>query len=427
MSELPPHDSFRDHLPDLGASRFVAMQKQDAHEYAAAFLRTRNPPELYALYQHWRKLLAEPFKGITNDGSVRHGLFEIEDEGAPIDGIVAAARAAVDKMDPSQRKRSFYHVDSHEWRTWSNPEFLLSDKGIRLDEVGPELREAVMAVLRATLSPEGYAQAVGAMRINGFLGDLVSAPAVMNEASYNFVLFGAEPSAAEPWGFSLYGHHLSINAFFYRRQMVLSPCFFGAEPNFIDAGPHAGTRILADQEALGLALMQSLPDGAAARARVYRRLRDPAMPRGRWNPDDQRHMCGAYRDNRIVPYEGVLVSSLGAEQQELAAAVVACHLAYLPEGPRCRRLAAVRSWFHETFFCWIGDADDDAAFYYRIQSPVIVIEFDHHSGVFLTNSEPAKFHIHSLVRTPNGGDYGMALRQLIPGACEDFEWEKSHE
>ena len=46
---------------------------------------------------------------------------------------------------------------------------------------------------------------------------------------------------------------------------------------------------------------------------------------------------------------------------------------------------------------------------YRIQSPVLIIEFDHHAGVFLGNAEPQKFHIHTLVRTPNGNDYGMAL------------------
>lgn len=36
-------------------------------------------------------------------------------------------------------------------------------------------------------------------------------------------------------------------------------------------------------------------------------------------------------------------------------------------------------------------------------------EFDHHSGVFLTNDEPAKCHIHTIVRTPNGNDYGKDL------------------
>ena len=32
-----------------------------------------------------------------------------------------------------------------------------------------------------------------------------------------------------------------------------------------------------------------------------------------------------------------------------------------------------------------------------------------HKGVFLDNDEPEKFHIHIMVRTPNGNDYGKDL------------------
>jgi hypothetical protein len=32
--------------------------------------------------------------------------------------------------------------------------------------------------------------------------------------------------------------------------------------------------------------------------------------------------------------------------------------------------------------------------------------------VFLTNAEPAKFHVHTIVRTPNGNDYGLDLLRL---------------
>ena len=65
-----------------------------------------------------------------------------------------------------------------------------------------------------------------------------------------------------------------------------------------------------------------------------------------------------------------------------------------------------------THFCWIGGFAEDSTFYYRVQSPVVLIEFDHHIGVFLTNAEPAKFHVHTIVRTPNGNDYGLDLLRL---------------
>ncbi|KAL6860753.1 hypothetical protein ACO1O0_004787 [Amphichorda felina] len=354
---------------------------------------------------------------------VRTDLFQLEDQDIEIDAIVAATKLALSKMDTSQKERVQFHIDSPEWRTWSNPEFLLRDKGVRLDEVTDELREAVMAVLQAALSPEGYEKAVGAMRINGFLGELVESPAIMNEFSYNFAIFGREPSSTDPWGFTFYGHHLCLNVFFYKRQIVLSPWFTGAEPNIIDQGPNAGLQILQREERLGLQLMQSLPADVQARVRVYEKMKDPAMPWGRWNHDDQRHLCGAYRDNRVVPYEGVLVSEFSPEQRDIITEILREYLLYLPRRARELCLAKIKEWFHETYFCWIGGYGDEDPFYYRIQSPVIIVEFDHHSGVFLTNKEPAKFHIHTLLRTPNAGDYGMALRPLIPGAKQEFEWE----
>ncbi|KAK0618558.1 hypothetical protein B0T17DRAFT_495943 [Bombardia bombarda] len=413
---------YRQHLPDLSIPRFTTMQKQDAHEYAQAFIQGGMPPWLHALYLHWRKLFQEPFKGVTSDGHVRPNLFELQDEGMPIQEITSAAKTLVSKLSPQQLAVVRYHIDSPEWRSWSNPEFLLSDKGIRLDELTPEVRNAALAVLEATLSPEGYAKAVGAMRINGFLGDLVQAPRVCSEHSYNLVLFG-EPAADKPWGFSFYGHHLCLNIFLHKTQVVISPWFTGAEPNMIDEGRYKGTRILHDEERLGLALMQSLPPAQQADAQTFKLLKDPAMPHGRWNHDDQRHLCGAYRDNRIVPYEGILVSDMAPAQQELVVAILEQYLLYLPARARAIRLRKIQDWFHETYFSWIGGYGDADPFYYRLQSPVVIVEFDHHSGVFLTNAEPAKFHIHTLLRTPNAGDYGMALRPLISGGEQAFVWE----
>jgi len=251
------------------------------------------------------------------------------------------------------------------------------------------------------------------MRINHFLGELVEAPSVMNEFSYNFVLFG-KPSTTRPWGWAFYGHHLCLNVFLYQGQIIISPCFTGAEPNEIDSGPYAGTTILRREEALGLQLMQSLSPDLQRKTQIYKLMHDQAMPPGRWNRDDQRHLCGAYRDNRVIPYEGITMSEMDESQKETVKAILEEYLLYLPEKSRETRLRHLLSFESETYFSWIGGFSDQDPFYYRIQSPVVIAEFDHHSGVFLTNEEPAKFHIHTVLRTPNAGDYGMALRPLIP-------------
>ncbi|KAF2148601.1 hypothetical protein K461DRAFT_233279 [Myriangium duriaei CBS 260.36] len=417
--------AYRQYLPDLGQPRFTTMKTQNPYEYADAFRKTHQPPWLYALYRHWRELFEQPFKGVTTDGIVRSGLFQLQDEGIPIERIATKVSDLLKILNARQFERVAYHVDSPEWRSWSNPEFLLSDKGIRLDDPDTtvEVRESILSVLATTLSPEGYKKAIGAMRINHFLGELVHCPQVMNEYSYNFVLFGT-PSTTRPWGFSFYGHHLCLNIFFFRTQIFISPWFTGAEPNEIDVGPYSGTQILTREADLGLKLMQSLSPTLQSRAQIYEQMHpDPKMPPGRWNHDDQRHLCGAYRDNRIVPYEGIKYTDLEPGQQRIVGDILNEYLLYLPQRARQIRLEHALSFADETYFCWIGGFKDQDPFYYRIQNPVIIIEFDHHSGVFLNNKMPAKFHIHTLLRTPNGGDYGMAIRRLIEPVSDSFVWD----
>lgn len=128
---------------------------------------------------------------------------------------------------------------------------------------------------------------------------------------------------------------------------------------------------------------------------------------------DQRHLAGAFHDNRIIAYEGVLVTEMTTEQQELLMSIVSEFLVLLPPEPLKHRLEHIRAYLSETYFAWIGQFGLADPFYYRIQSPVALFEFDHHSGVFLTNEEPAKYHIHTIQRLPNGNDYGRELRELF--------------
>ena len=45
----------------------------------------------------------------------------------------------------------------------------------------------------------------------------------------------------------------------------------------------------------------------------------------------------------------------------------------------------------------------------RVHNPGILIEFDHQPGIALDNDDHTRNHTHTLVRTPNGNDYGRDL------------------
>lgn len=189
----------------------------------------------------------------------------------------------------------------------------------------------------------------------------------------------------------------------------------GSEPNIIDDGPDKGLVLFTDQEELALALLKSFDVKTLAALRVYDTLGPPEIPTSRWHRADQRHLGGAFQDNRIIPYEGIRVEELTKEQQAMIRELIRLSINFLPSQALEAELRKISTTWHETYFCWIGGISSGDAFYYKIQSPAIMIEFDHHTGVFLNNKEPMPFHIHTLVRACNGNDYG---RQLVKAYFE---------
>ena len=396
---------FRPFVPAPGQSRIAGATPR---EHAQARLQS---PRAQTLFGGWAELAKAPFTGITTDGHVTPGLFSLQPADAPTSAMIDAVTALLGLLSPAQRAAMRFTVESERWRHWQNTELYVEDYGLRLEETTDSVREAVLDVLRASLSAKGYETTRAVMRLNRFLGDLVGGRAVLGQWSYTFCLFGG-PSDSEPWGWQLFGHHLTLNCFVLGRQMVLTPAFFGAEPAYADTGPFAGISLFEDEERAGLALMRSLSPAQQRRAIVAHSMVGGDLPPSRRHFADNLHLAGAHQDNRVIPYEGLQGSALSAEQRRRLLDLAAAYVAPLPPGPHAARMDEIERHLDSTHFCWIGGYDEVSPFYYRIQSPVVLIEFDHHAGVFLTNADPARFHVHTIVRTPNGNDYGIDLLRL---------------
>lgn len=411
-----PSNDYRDLVPELDNPRLVQARSLSFREFGKA---VQAVPMLAEIIDGWNTRLDEPFHGLTCDGNCRHGHFRLRKEGTPVADASRAAHRLLSALEDQARQKLRFSIEAREWRAWSNPEFLINDLGLRLEEQSEPVRHLIMDLISASLGPRGYSKAQGCMRTNAFLGEITQVQNIMNEWSYNFLLFG-EPGDDTPWGWNLYGHHLCLNCFFLGDQMVVSPVFMGAEPNVIDKGPYAGTVLFKTQEEVGLALMQSLDRDQRQRAGPFDSVKDERMAPGRYHPADGLHLGGAFQDNRVVPYEGIKVSDLATAQKDKILEIAEAFHEVLPDGPRNAKLADIESHLDETYWCWIGGIGPDDPFYYRIQSPITMLEFDHHPGVWLTNAEPAKCHIHTVIRTPNGNDYGRDLlrqhyRQTHPG------------
>lgn len=363
---------------------------------------------LQAVLDAAQRSLAQPLAGISTDGRVRPGLYPLRASGVPTAPIVDAAHAFLASLDAAQRSKVLFELEAIERRMWFNIHPNVYRHGLMLDELAPRQREAALQLLQATLSARGFAQARDVMRLNELLVGITGRGDEYGEWLYFVTLFGT-PSADAPWGWQLDGHHLNLNFFVLGDQLVFTPSFMGSEPCRVAHGPLAGTAVFEPEERAGLALMRSL-DAAQLRQAV---LRPSIMPETL--PDelkgfiDGRMQAGAFKDNAVVPYAGVRGDRLSEAQRRVLLALIRTYVGWGRDGHAAVKMSEVEAHLDETHFAWMGATDGEGPFYYRAHSPVVLIEFDHHPGIVFDNTVPSRHHIHTVMRTPNGGDYGTDL------------------
>ena len=348
-----------------------------------------------------RRGLADPFTGITTNGTVRPGLFPVQSTGVSTAPVIKAARSFLAALSGAQRTKTLFGVDDPEWRKWMNQHFYLR-QGVSFAEMSEPQREAAFALLRASLSAKGLQLSRDIMRLNHTLGELNNNNFdEYGEWLYHVTVMG-EPSAKEPWGWQLEGHHLTINYFVLGDQVVMTPLFAGSEPVTATSGKYNGTTILQDEQSAGLAMINGLD--ADQRSKAVLEV----------SKSGNNNLTEAFKDNVVLDYAGLSATDMSAAQREQLLRLIALFVRNMKEGHARVRMDEVRRHLDDTRFAWIGGTAADAVFYFRIHSPVILIEFDHQRPANLRHlakdpRQPTREHIHVVVRTPNGNDYGKDL------------------
>jgi hypothetical protein len=353
------------------------------------------PPNLQTYADNGEALIAEPFRGITADGRVVPRLFPIQTTGVSARPVQEAAEAFLVSLGPEQRARALFSPDSDAWRRWSNIHPFVMRHGVSLDEMGLAQRERALALLHQSLSAGGFQTARDVMRLNEFVRTITGSDAEYGEWLYWVSVMGT-PSPDEPWGWQIDGHHLVVNCFVLGDQIVMTPMFMGSEPVAAEEGPYAGTRVFRTEEQQGLDLVRALTPEQRRRAILATEL--PAEV-----------FTAAFRDNFELRYEGIRYGDLSSAQQRLLLDLLDTYVGRIRPGHAGLRLAEVQRHLADTCWAWMGGIDEDSAFYYRVHSPVVLIEFDHQRGIVFDNDGPSRHHIHTVVRTPNGNDYGRDL------------------
>jgi len=346
-------------------------------------------------------LAGDPFVGIRPPSGVEKGLFKIESSGVSTEPVREAAEKFLSVLSDTQRKKTVFPVDDPEWRQWMNQHFYVR-KGVGFDEMDSSQRDAAFGLMRASLSADGLKLSRDIMNLNRTLGELNNDNfAEYNEWLYWITVMG-EPSEDKPWGWQIDGHHLIINYFVLGDQVVMTPLFIGSEPVVATSGKFKGTSIMQSEQDDALKLLRALSESQRSVAILES------------SKESNNNLSEAFRDNVVLDYAGLKVSEFSAAQKKQLLGLMALYVNNMDEGHAKLRMEEIEAHLDDTYFAWIGGSADDSVFYYRIHSPVVLVEFDHQRPVGIRHLYPGvrlpiREHVHAVVRTPNGNDYGKDL------------------
>jgi hypothetical protein len=310
--------------------------------------------------------------------------------------IVASAQKVLGALDEAGRAKLQFPVNSEQKARWSNlPSGVFTRDGVRLGDLTPAQRAAVMAMLEIAFSATGYRKVTEIMRGDDMLRDGAGrggprgggarggrGPAFGSDEYY--LAFVGAPSTTNPWMLQFGGHHLAINMTFAGSRATLAPTLTGAQPATYTIEGRT-IRPLGQENDRAFALIAALSAEHRKQAILPYAVSDLVL--------------GPGQDGRTIQPEGVRVSMLPPAQQTTVMEIVREWVGIANEAFAAPRLADIRTNLSETYFAWSGPTTPGSTAYFRIQGPALVIEYAPQRDID---------HIHTIYRDPTN-DYGAAF------------------
>ncbi|MGW2886810.1 DUF3500 domain-containing protein [Streptomyces griseoruber] len=345
--------------------------------------------------------ITEEFFGLTTDGNRIDDLFTIHSTKVATAPVISAANAFLAGLTDTQKTSTQFTVHSTEWRLWSNIDSY-ERQGVSLADLSDAQKALGTALLKAALSADGLETTEKIRKINQAAGEAIGNTNSFNEDAYYWTVMGT-PSDSEPWGFQFDGHHLVINYFVLGDQVVMSPCFWGSEPTSMEIDGETVT-VCHEEVVAGLAFINSLTTAQQAVAIESATKSNESMK------------AGAFSDNTVQAYTGIRGNALTAAQKKKLLGIAEAFVGRAKADAAKVRMAEIRKHLDDTYVTWAGGTGGDDAFYVRVHSPVVWIEVDCQApgplaGAYgaTQGSGATQKHVHSIIRTPNGNDYGREL------------------
>ncbi len=195
---------------------------------------------------------------------------------------------------------------------------------------------------------------------------------------YTLLVCG-EPSTDGAFAVRMQGHHVSLHFTFFAGWLVgATPHFLGSNPHEQREGPHAGERVLADEEDLARALLASCD--AAQRAAAIVAAKAP--------PDILLGPAAAF--SALGTPKGLAATAMNAAQREQLWRLVETFANDLRGEFAAQELARLTPQRDALHFAWAGGTERGQGHYWRVQGKTFALEYD--------NTQNDANHVHVVWR-----------------------------
>lgn len=308
--------------------------------------------------------------------------------------ITKAAQTFLESLEPEQRAVAQMPYDTLQRFDWH---FIPKErKGLTLSAMNEDQRDTALELLKASLSPSAYAKAKYILLMEEVIRIQENDKTGRRDRlKFHWTVFG-QPGPDADWGYSIEGHHLSVNVTFKGGRLVsTTPLFLGLNPRRLngefDFVPMPkGYEPLAEEENAALALMASLSESQRVKAVL---------------PAEHFAVIKTGPINRLHNGDpvGLAASEFTPEQTTLLKKLVQSYVDRMIPEEAARSLDEIeQAGWDAIHFAWTGPVEKDQPWTFRVQGPTFMIDFDNSQTDPL--GTPAN-HLHSLWRN-RARDFG---------------------
>ena len=300
-----------------------------------------------------------------------------------------------------------YPLGHKESYSWSNlPPSRNSDRGgIDFAKLSIDQLTLFHKVLNAFLSDEGYTKVSLITKKSETPLDKMR-QGFWNARPYYIALFG-NPEIDGSWGFQLDGHHLSLNFLVHGDEVVIVPSHLGTQPETIN-----GNAVLGKERNNALALLNSLDEEQKKKAIQTGRRGLKVGPGSTTDP----HLNYDYSHFKGI---GLKASEMNDTQKDKLRDLIKTYVYNLDAEFADVWMKDIDTDIDDTYFVWIGGTTENDSIYYRVFNPAVWIEFN--------DEGRGTDHIHTIMRSPNGNDYGIfALNRGPKTLAEHYAMADHH-